>query len=211
MDRKSYLGLLQDLLPPGPAWIRDMDALLTRILNVAAGELARVHARAINLLNEADPRTASEMLPDWERVCGLPDTCNATASTIQERRAAVHQKWTSRGGQSNQYWKEIADRLGYEIEITEFRPFICGASECGAGIFDGPYSKRSVGLTNDHDIRFYWSIKVLGPRVTWFQCGASECGIDPLAKISRAEDLECQIKRLMPAHTELIFAYEGGI
>lgn len=210
MDRKAYLNLLHDLLPRGQAWIRDMNSMLSRILEVAAAELARVHARALQLMNEADPRTASEMLSDWERVTGLPDTCSAVATTIQERRMAVHQKWISRGGQSNLYWHDVAARLGYEIEITEHRPFICGYSECGGGNYEFPFSNVLIGLTNNPKIRFVWRILVKGPRVTWFQCGASECGIDPLAKITLAADLECQIRKLMPAHTQLIFAYEGG-
>lgn len=210
MNQKAYLSLLYDLLPRGQAWIRNTQSMLSRILGVAAAELARVHSRALDLLDEADPRTASEMLTDWERATGLPDTCSAVSTTIQERRMAVHQKWISRGGQSNHYWHDLAARLGYKIEITEHRPFICGASECGGGIYEYPFSNILIGLTDDLTIRFIWRILVKGPRVTWFQCGASECGIDPLAKITVAADLECQIRKLMPAHTQLIFAYEGG-
>lgn len=210
MDRKSYLTLIFDLLPVGFAWVRDMGSMMARVLNVSAAEFARIHARADNLIEEADPRTASELLTDWERVCALPDTCTAVGTTIQERRNAVHQKWTSRGGQSNKYWHEVAARLGYEIEITEFRPFICGESECGEAEYESPYSTLDVALSDDPTIGLVWHVLVKGPRVTWFECGASECGSDALAEITTAEDLECQLNRLKPAHEELIFAYEGG-
>lgn len=208
MDRKAYLSLIFDLLPVGYAWVRDMKSMTSRILDVAAAEFARIHSRAENLINEADPRTASELLTDWERVCGLPDTCTATATTLQERRSAVHQKWTSRGGQSPKYWKDVANRLGYSVDVTEYRPFVCGLSECGLGEIEGPESTIVIGMTDDLLIRFFWRVFVHGPRVTWFECGAGECGKDPLAQITAAEDLECQIRRLKPAHTELIFAYE---
>ncbi len=210
MDRKAYLNLMYDLLPRGQAWLRRSNSMMDRILSVAAAALARVHGRALDLLNEADPRTASEMLTDWERVTGLPDICSAEATTLQERRNAVHQKWISRGGQSNKYWHEVAERLGYKIEITEFRPFICGESECGGDDIDLPYSTVDISLSDDDAIGFYWRILVKGPRVTWFECGEGECGSDEFAKITEAVDLECQIRRLMPAHTHLIFAYENA-
>jgi uncharacterized protein YmfQ (DUF2313 family) len=50
---------------------------------------------------------------------------------------------------------------------------------------------------------------VLEPRVTYFRCRASRCG-DQLGKIARAADLECRLQRIKPAHTELIFSYDGA-
>lgn len=209
MNRASYLTYMQDLLPRGQAWVRRVSSWLTIVLDIIAGELARIHGRALDLLNEADPRTASELLPDWERNAGLPDGCSAVSTTIQERRVALHQKLTSGGGQSNAYWLSIAERLGYEIGITERRPFTCGRDQCGRDRIEGPNSTIIVGLVDDMRVRFHWSIKVLGPRVTYFLCGVSECGIDTLAKFTRAEDLECMLHRLKPAHAELVFSYEG--
>lgn len=208
--KEDYLSFFQALLPSGPAWTRDRKAELTKVLNFFAGEFARIHGRAMDLLNEADPRSTIEMLNDWEDVAGLPDPCSAgIADTVQERRLALVQKITGRGGQSAKYFVELAEILGYDIEITENRPFTCGLSECGLHQTVGPYSAQLHQLTDKLDIRYFWKVLVKGPRVTWFQCGASECGKDPLAKITRAEDLECIFQRLKPAHTSLTIAYEG--
>ncbi len=38
----QYLGLLQGLLPTGPAWPRDPDATLTKLLSAEAEEFARL-------------------------------------------------------------------------------------------------------------------------------------------------------------------------
>lgn len=193
----QYLQLLQNTLPPGAAWPRGADANLTKLLTALADEFARIHNRAEGLFDEADPATTLELLPDWERVLGLPDDCSGAADTIQERRAAVLQRLTTIGGQSIAYFLGIAEDLGYAgTTIDEYRPFECGGAECGDPLNGAP------------SVRHEWRVNVPDPRITDFLCGESECG-DPLGDIDRADDLECLLTRLKPAHTTLIFAYEG--
>lgn len=196
MNQTAYLTFLQSLLPPGQAWTRDRVAALTTLLDVFAGELARIDARTVDVLNESDPRTTLEMLTDWERVAGLPDLCAGLAETLQERRQAVVHKITGLGGQSKAYYTSIAESLGYAIEIDEFKPFICGLSHCGDILSGG------------HAVRYNWRVRVLEPRAVYFRAGVSACG-EKLLTIRRAEDLECILTRLKPSHTNLIFAYEG--
>lgn len=193
-----HLAGLQGLLPSGAAWPRAPGAVLTRVLEAWATGFARAHARLEDLHDEADPRATHDLLPDWERVCGLPDACTAsTATTVQERRQAVVTKLTAGGGQSIAYFQGIAASLGYATTVTEYRPFVCGASRCGDLLNGG------------HATRHHWKVHVAGPRYTPFRAGVSQCG-DRLGKISRAEDLECRLTRLKPAHTHLIMSYEGA-
>lgn len=194
--RASYLHSLQALLPQGQAWTREPGADLTKVLDIIAAELAKVDGRIQKLHSEADPRTTIEMLTDWETTAGLPDTCTPAALTYQERIAALVDKITRLGGQSPAFYIGIAERLGYEVEIEEFEPFICGHSECGDVLNGGD------------NIRFQWSVRVLGPRLTEFYCGVSECG-DALGEFDQAADLECILRLLKPAHTNLILSYEG--
>lgn len=195
--QNAYLSYLQGLLPQGAAWTRERDAILTKILNIIAFELAMVDARASDLIREADPRTTLEMLEDWEVVAGLPDPCVLDVQTIQERRTRLVQKITRRGGQSINYFKAVANDIGYSnIEIREYRPFIAGINQCG-DYLSGPPS-----------VRYFWKVTVQGPRSTYFRAGASQAG-DKLVSIARALDLECIFSRLKPAHTNLIFAYQG--
>lgn len=198
MTADDYLSQLQALLPSGPAWPREPDATLTRLLNAWADELARVDGRAAQLIDEADPRTTLELLPDWERVAGLPDSCSAgIATTLSERRAALVDRLTASGGASKAYFLIIAERLGYQVAIERFSPFICGISRCGDPLNGAP------------SVRHYWRVRVIGPRLTLFRAGASQIGAR-LGKLTRATDLECLLARLAPAHTTVIVAYEGA-
>lgn len=195
----SYLAQLQALLPEGAAWTREDAASLTAVLAALADGFARVHARAETLQDEIDPRTSFELLGDWERVTGLPDPCATAAGlgfTLQERRAAVVTRLTATGGQASGYFAALITALGYTATITEFRPFVCGQNRCGDQVNGG------------HNVRFYWRVTISGARVTRFRTGASQCG-DRLATYARAEDLECLLNRLRPAHTTLTVGYEG--
>jgi uncharacterized protein YmfQ (DUF2313 family) len=103
----------------------------------------------------------------------------------------------------------ITDFIAHPITIEEFRPFVVGQSQCAIGsVAEGNYL-TTYGITDDATIRHNWRVNVSGPRVTWFTCGLSELGRDPLAKISRAADLECLLRRTKPAHTNLILSYLG--
>ncbi len=197
MSAESYKRQLLALLPPGAAWPRDRDSLLVKLLGGLAEELARIDARASDLIRESDPRSTYELLADWERVAGLPDKCSrGRATTIEERRAALVAKLTMRGGSTKAYFIALAKQLGYDITIDEFRPFICGISRCGDV------------LTGGHSVRHVWRVNVPGARYTPFRTGVSQCG-DKLGKITRAEDLACKLNTLKPAHTRIIFNYTG--
>lgn len=194
----DYLGALQSLLPRGRVWPREGDAIQTKALTGLSETFARHHARSNALLGDAFPATALELLPEWEKTFGLPDTCTAgIATTLQERRSAVVTKLTARGGQSIAYYTAIAAALGYSVSIRQFRPFVCGTSQCGDQ------------LNGAATVRHTWAVTVNGPRVTYFRTGISQAG-DKLGKITHAEDLECLLARLKPAHTDLIFSYIGA-
>lgn len=198
LTQEQYLQQLMALQPTGAALPAEADSTWGQLLAAMAKGLADVDARADDLVAESDPRSALEMLPDWERVTGLPDDCSLDADTLQERRAAVVAKLRSTGGQSVAYFQALAESLGYEVVITEYRPFVCGISHCGEDALNG-----------DHDVRYVWDVLVLGPRLTWFRVGESECGVDHLLEISTAEDLECLLRRFCPAQTTLIIGYGG--
>lgn len=192
MSAAEYLSQLQALLPQGPAWPRDEDATLTQLLAALAEEFARVDLRAENLLDEADPRTTAEMLWDWERVAGLPDPCVIAAQTTQERRAALVAKLTNIGGQSRQYFIDLAAALGYTITITEFHPFRVDESAAGDAL-------------HGDDWAFAWRVNAPATTIREFRVSESTVG-DPL-RIWGNELLECALSRLKPAHTHALFGY----
>lgn len=197
----AYAEQLTQLLPPGPAWPREPDTLLGRLLQALADELARVDGRAFNLLDEADPLTALELLGDWERVAGLPDPCIPIATTTRERQIAVARKISGIGGQSIPFFEELAARLGLEVEIVEHRPFRAG---CAAGL-------PVYGEAWAHA----FTVRALPPsdssndparlQFVAFRAGAGHSG-DRLRSFGAA-DLECVIGRAAPAHAAVLFAY----
>lgn len=194
MDRTAYLDQLKQLLPTGAAWPRATDATLTKLLGAMAGGLADVDARAENLIDESDPSTTLEMLADWERTLGLPNKCAGAPVTIQERRAAIVAALTARGGQSRQYFIDLAGALGYAVTIAEHRPFLAGISTAGDPV-------------NIEAWRFVFTVHAATATVRDFRAGLSAAD-EPLRTWGNTA-LECAITANKPAHTHVIFAYGG--
>ena len=189
-SQSEYTRQLQALLPPGRAWPREPTAQLTPLLGAWADEMARLDARALQLLEEADPRTALELLGDWERVLGLPDECTAAATTIPARQIAAYQKLAALGGQTPAFYVALAASIGYTVEILEFDPGV------DAGDFD----------TSGGRWRYVFTVHVLDiVDYSVFRAGRSGAG-DRLIE-GGALDLECVINRVKPAHTLALFTY----
>lgn len=190
MTSADYLAQLQALLPQGPAWPREPGATLTRLLQAWADELARVDGRTAQLIDEADPRTATELLADWERVAGLPDPCVPEAQSTAQRRAALHAWLTTLGGQTPAYYIGLAEKLGYTITITEFHEHTVAAA-VEYPLYTQPWP-------------FAWQVNA--PLNTIGLLSVGDTVDDPLAWWGNTM-LECVISRLKPAHTHVLFAY----
>ncbi len=81
-----------------------------------------VEAAFAALIDEADPRTTSLLLADWERVAGLPDACELAFGGEQsesQRRQALVARLLSQGGLSRAYYLDVIEALGYTATITE--------------------------------------------------------------------------------------------
>lgn len=207
----QYRAMLQKLLPWGIAWPRAARKNLTNLLMALAHELACLHSRALDLIREADPRTTLEMLPDWERALGLPDPCTGPLETVDQRRLAVVTRLTEIGGQSPQYFVQLAASLGFDVEVVEYGPFQVGHSEVGEALTNGqkPFqvgiSHVGEALTNNVDWLFTWAIVTGDLTVRDFLVGQGTAG-DPLRTWGN-DLLECVLERAAPAHTLLLFLY----
>ncbi|WP_387440546.1 putative phage tail protein, partial [Photorhabdus sp. RM105S] len=70
----------------------------------------------------AFPATATIMLPEWEKSLGLPDDCGiGEIDTIPLRQKTVVSRLLRDGGQSKEFFINLAATMGYTITITEYR------------------------------------------------------------------------------------------
>lgn len=148
--------------------------------------------RASALLDESDPRSTVHLLTDWEGVAGLPDEGELLPTTVQERRNSVVARVTGIGGQSRAYFIALGTSLGYEVTITEFRPFRAGQSAAGDPV-------------NSAEWVFVWRVNAPQTTITSFRAGQSAAG-EPIRRWGN-EALERVMGRLKPAHTRLLFGY----
>lgn len=194
----DHAQLLRQLLPRGAAWNFAPDGTFARLLEALAAEFARIDARVLDLIDEADPRTALETLIDWERVAGLPDACTGAPDNVGERQIALVQKLTSIAGQAPADFIDLAALIGFEIDIEEHRPLRTGF--------------RVGDSCRDEAWAFAWTV-IVQPfdgagrpvlALAHFKVG------DPVGTRVRgfgSLDLECVIRRAAPSHTTVIFAY----
>jgi uncharacterized protein YmfQ (DUF2313 family) len=195
MDRLTpdqYREQLTALAPPGHALPEQPDSNWQQLLQALADEYARVDGRLHDLVKEGNPESTNELLIEWERLLALPGPCDTLPETIQERRLAAHAKLIRVGGASPAYFIELAESLGYQVAITEYRPFRAGFSAAGDS------------LTNDGWL-YHWMVNAAETAVTEFSAGQSAAG-EPVR--SWGDDrLECPIEQLKPAHTIVNFSY----
>jgi len=191
MDLTDYRLELQKLLPAGPAWEFEEGDNGYKLLDAWAEELARVQSEIDSLVNEADPRTTYRLLPDYERIFGIPTDCMAYVDqTIDQRRKALLAQMTSTGGQSIAYFIALALTAGFVITITEFRPFTVGMA-VNEPIYDSNWA-------------YSWMVNSALNTIT--DAIVLSVVNDPLRAWGN-ELLECILRRFKPAHTTVIFSY----
>lgn len=192
---EQYISQLKALLPPGVAFPRETGSALAKILGGLSPELARVHNRALDLFDEADPRAANQLIGEWERVAGLPDACVSAeiADTIAERQAAVVQRLTAQGGQTPQFLVDLAAAFGFVITVTELLP-----SRFGQAVFGTEFRPQETV--------FEWHVEAEATTVTESVFGQAQFG-EPFGGIASNAALECVILRAAPAHTKVQFIF----
>jgi len=188
----DYTQQLTQLLPTGPAWPREGDSPSARVLPAVANGLADLHKRLNQLIEEADARTTSELLEDFERVVGLPDPCLDPPASTAERRRRVVQRLTYQGGQSIAFFVGLLEVLGYPgATVKEYRPFRAN-SKCNAPLNQGGW-------------RFGWTVNVPASGNVRVMTCTGRCN-DPLRTWGNP-GLECLLAVHKPAHTRLLVGY----
>lgn len=186
----SHADLLALLLPP---------VSYTPTAPTLAGELAAegqaldtTQHSASRVTAAVTPYFAEQLLPDWERVCGITPPAGAG---YQQRLQAVLAKLAETGGLSIPYFTRLAAALGYSITITEPQPFQAGIGQAGG----------SIELP---EVVFVWRVNVsASTRLFPFTAGLSAAG-DALTTFGDPV-IESLFTDLKPAHTFVYFTYQG--
>jgi uncharacterized protein YmfQ (DUF2313 family) len=205
------------LLPTGPVWPRDRAGVLYRTVRGLTGVHWQAWRRVHDLLNESDPRTIYETIRMWEIDCGLPDPCLENPPTsIDGRRAAIIAKRQMGATTRPVDFIALADTLGYEIEITEFRPFRtwseCNSflnTEIAGGDLPPAVPPNPPELPPDQIWRrvgwpHCWLVHVLNEvSIHWMRCD-SDCTAF-LREWTGWDELRCIFERIKPAHTHILW------
>ncbi|RJX46889.1 phage tail protein [Pseudomonas syringae pv. actinidiae] len=174
--------------PPGPAWDPERVPELQQVITGLSREFARIDGRAFDLLNEMDPATVSELVPDWERVMNLPDPCLGLKPLFADRRLSVRQRLVATGGQNAGFYIDIAVSQGYpDATVTEHRAPRMGRSRFGQAHF-GTWSAQ-----------FMWTLNTGGRQRLGRRFGASYWG--ERFGVNPGTAIECLIRRAAPAHS----------
>jgi uncharacterized protein YmfQ (DUF2313 family) len=193
---RSVSAVVQSLIQRLPnGWgLGRRGGVIDAVLEACAGAIAQVEEDAEALMLEIDPRTAEKLLPDFERCLG-PDPCgrDLDARTVEQRQRLAHQRWTATGGQSIPYMIRIAANLGVAITVEEFWPSRAGVLHAGQRL-------------KPEGCQFVWRVNIPGLiSVVRFRAGVSRAG--HLLGAFELSSIECELRRIKPAHTHVVFAY----
>jgi uncharacterized protein YmfQ (DUF2313 family) len=129
---EAYLQTLQALLPAGAAWNRAFETYaddgsiatprsnLTLLLQAFSQEFERIYNRSSNLVAESNPLTTFETMYKKFEEAGLPDSCSPSATTVEQMRLEIIQRWSSVGGANISFISALLTASGYTFTLTEY-------------------------------------------------------------------------------------------
>ncbi|MDG6895031.1 YmfQ family protein [Volucribacter amazonae] len=191
----DYKTGLAKLYPPVSYNINGEHLLIQ--CEVDGNAFERLEQGATELLNVVDPQTSNQMLADWERLCGIKTNLNLTYS---QRVRKVILQLNAIGGLSIPYFTQLAESIGYQIEIKEFSPLNNDLPNVG----DIPIANSSTDT-----LIYMWRVTVINgdDNIIYFRAGQSLAGERLVQFGDRV--IEEFFKDLKPAHTYCYFAYKG--
>lgn len=179
--------------PVGAVWPREADTDDARTDAALMPTYVRSWRSIVALIADAFPATTARLLPEWEASLGLPDPCAGPDATLALRRAHVVARLTQSLGPTLTDLTAFAAALGTPITITEFRPARFPVRF--GGTFGGPAWAHA------------WMVSAPGLAINRWKFGVQKFG-DPFTRWTDLL-LICELRRIKPAHTALLFDYGG--
>jgi len=153
--------------------------------------LDKINSDLSDCMNELFPLRCSEInIKLFEETCGI----KVSNKSIDERKTAIIAQLRSQGGISVEKIIEYANSLGYDIEIIENKPALCGDAECGESII------------SKYNIIWQFMIKIVGLLPTYFRAGESGAG-EYLVYYNPDPNLLLNLNKVKPAY---MYSYIGG-
>lgn len=149
--------------------------VLHDILLGLSHELLRCETALVTLQNDFFPSGTDALLPEWERVLGIPDSCFSGTGTVEERQRDVLIKLASLGVQTAADFINLATLFGVNANVAP-----------GNTVASFPYTFPILFLTAA-DSRFTIIVDFTGP------------------SSPAVATMECLFNKLKPANTQLIF------
>ena len=187
---------LVSLFPPGWAAGNQPGDYEVALYRPIAAEIGTIEASMYAMLPQIDPRGAAQLLPDWERMLGIPNDPCLAANPITDtvtRGLLAYERLTNAGTICAGYFENLALQLGETITITEAAAYCCSDYECAAAELVVPPENCSFLVT----------LPATG--VTNFECGVSTCD-DSLGLFNRGI-MECIISNGAPLYATPYFSY----
>lgn len=194
MTDKDYQRTLLQLLPTGPAWPQAPDSTLGKLLHGLADGYARLDSELDEIaLRETMPRTAVQLLEDWEKFLGLPD-CGSLGDTVEKRQLEAQAKFTMTPSLNARFLEELALEHGYIVKIEQVYPHHC-MRDCMYALIP-------------QEVKFTAYVTVYN-YVDKYKATCLDNCMTPLV-VYEAGDLECLFERYGPGHEIFIYFYPNS-
>ena len=187
-------------MPVGKVWESTFDPAsnMGKLIRGLGIEIYRLEILTQQISNEIDINQATELLEEWERSVGLPDSCFVTNVPIETRREQILQKFSNFGGvQKAEDFIRVAAVFGFDIRIIP-------ALDPG-------------GFPLEFPITFFEDTKAAVHTIIVEMLGIIEGDIFfPLPfpipfSLGGKTFLQCIFDKLAPANTQVIIVKEGDI
>lgn len=191
MTTPRHLPVLQQLLPPVSY---DPNGQHIKVeLTATAVVLDSLQDSAARILTAIDPAKVPELLDEWEKDYGLPDSCSGEIpTTTEERLGALYAKMVSHLPLTIPLLESIAASIGFAgTQVKKRVPATC-VDPCNA-------------LLNGDIHRFVLDVFSPSAQAVSFANCISPCNA-PLAVFDKPL-LECVFRKLEPAYALFKFHY----
>lgn len=192
--------LLASHLPIGRVWQKAFspDSNVGKLIRGLGMEFYRFQVLAQNVSSEMDITETDELLIEWEKSVGLPDSCFTTNVSNAERRKQVEQKFSKFGGvQTAADFIRVGAVFGFTIEVLP-----------GASVGTFPLSFPMAFFDSAKSATHTIFIVIMGQ--------TSGDGFFPLAfpipfSSGGTTFLKCIFEKLAPANVNVVLISEGDL